>query len=87
MENPEALSAPHIESANEALYVGFTFRIGARAMRRAHYDDVLSYHRRGLQTDLAIDQIDFLIVVQLQIHQAIFSEARDRHARFRIQRD
>ena len=56
-------------------------------MGRADDDDVAGNHRRGVQSDLAIQRIDLLIVVLLEIDEAIVAECRDTHACLRVQRD
>ena len=56
-------------------------------MRGADDDRVSGDDRRGVQTDLAGDEVHRLIVVLLQIDDAVFAEARDRSAGFRVERD
>ena len=87
MENPEALSGAHIESAYVALHIRFALGIGSRAMRGANYDDIPGNHRRRLQSNFAVYQIDLLVVIQLQIHQAVLAESGYRYTGLRIQCD
>jgi hypothetical protein len=50
-------------------------------------DRVSGNRRRGMQTNLAGDKVDRLIVVQLQIDDATGAEARDRIAGFCVECD
>ena len=56
-------------------------------MGGAHDDDVARHHRRGVQPDLGRHRIDRLIVVLLEIDDAVVAECRDAHAGLRVQRD
>ena len=40
-------------------------------MRRAHNHDVTGHHGRRVQADFAGVQVDLLVVVKLQIHDAV----------------
>src|SRR4029453_17069762 len=42
---------------------------------------------RGMKSDLASNQLDFLVVVEFEIHNTIAAERRNRRARPRIQSD
>src|SRR6266699_393417 len=87
MENPKALSGPYIESPDIALHILFTCRNAARFVRRADDDGVARDDWRSMESDIGTHQIDFLIVVHLQIDGAVTAEARYHVAGFRIQRD
>ena len=39
-------------------------------MRGADDDHIVRHNRRGVQPNFAGDQIDFLVVVELQVHQS-----------------
>ena len=57
----------------------------ARFVRRSDDHYVVGHHRRGMQPDFAGDEIHFLVVVELQIDDAVVAEARDRIAGFGVQ--
>ena len=48
--------------------------------------DVLRDHRRRVQTDVAGDQVHVLIVLELQIDDAVLAERGDRRAGLRVER-
>ena len=56
-------------------------------MRGADDDDVLRDDRRRVQADLAVQRIDVLIDVLLQIDDAVVAEALDAIAGARVERD
>src|SRR6478609_9112387 len=56
-------------------------------MRSSDDDHVASNHRCRLISNLARDQIDLLVVVELQIDDSIDTKTRDPSTRLRIQRD
>src|SRR6266850_5574079 len=87
MENPEALSSADIESPDVALHILFTYRNAARFMRRAYDYRVARNHRRRMEADVGTHQIDFLIILQLQIDGAVPAKTRYQIAGFRIERD
>ena len=87
VEDPQPLPRPDIEAAHVAFLVAPALGIGAGPMRGADDDDVLGDERRRVQTDLAGDQIHFLIVVELQIDDAGLAERGDGNAVLRIERD
>src|SRR5437588_1263055 len=87
MENPEALSGSYIKSADIALHVLFTHRNAPRSVRRADDDGVAGDDWRSMESDVGIHQIDFLIIVRLQIDGAVTAKPRYQVAGFRIQRD
>src|SRR6266850_4606498 len=53
----------------------------------AHNYRVSGYDRRGVQTDLAGYEIHFLVIIQLEIDDAVFSKARYRAADFGVECD
>ena len=67
--------------------VGLALRRAARQVRGADDDDVLRDDRRRVQADLAGDRIDRLIVLQLQIDDAVLAEAGRGHAGLGVERD
>ncbi len=87
MEDPQALARAHIESADITLYVVLARRRAAGHVRGADDDDVLRDDRRRMQPDLARDQIDLLIVVLLQIDDAVLAEAGHGRAGLGVKRD
>ena len=87
MEDPQALAGAHVEGAHEAFHVGLAARDAAGAVRRADDDGVVGDHGRGVQANFAGDRIDHLIVILLQIHQAVLAEGGDARAGLGVQRD
>ena len=87
VKNPEPLAGPHVEAAYVALHVRLAARRDAGQMRRADDDHVLRDHRRGVEPDVAGDQIDLLIVVLTQVHDAVVAEVLDRRPGVRVERD
>ena len=87
VEDPQPLAGLDVEPADVALLVGLAARHAAGQVRGADDDGVPGDDRRGVQADLAGDEIDRLIVVQLQIDDAVLAEARDRRAGLRVERD
>ena len=87
VEDPQALAGAHVEAADVTLHVRLAGRHATRAMRGADDDDVAGDRRRGMQPDLARHRIDLLIVVLLQVDDAVVAEPRDAHAGLRVQRD
>ena len=87
VEDPQALAGADVEAADEALHVGLAARDAAGPMRGADDDHVPRHERRRMQPDLAGDRIDLLVVVLLQIDDAVLAEGRDRHAGLRVERE
>src|SRR5437588_3340800 len=87
MENPEALSSPDIESSDVALHILFTHRNAAGFVRRSDDHRVARDDRCGMESDVRAQQIDFLIILQLQIDATVPAEARYHIAGLRIERD
>ena len=56
-------------------------------MRRADDDDVLRDDRRAVPRHFAFDRIDLLVVVLLQIDDAVDAEVLERHAVLRVEAD
>ena len=81
------LPTPDVESADVALVVALAARHAAGQVRGADDDRVAGDDRRGVQADLAGDEVHDLIVVLLQIDDAALAEARDRNAGLRVERD
>jgi hypothetical protein len=76
MERPQTLSGAHIEAADVTLHVGLAGRHAAGFVRRSHNDHVVRNDRRGVKTDFGTHRIDHLVVVILQIYDAILAEGR-----------
>ena len=87
MEDPQAFSRFHIEAADVAFHIVVVLRNVAGKMSRAHNHNVLRHDGSGVKTHIAIDQINFLIVIELQIHNAGLAEAGYGDACFGIERD
>ena len=87
MEDPEAFARPDVEAADVALHIRFAFGNAAGFVRGADDHDVLGDDGSCMQSDFAVDQIDFLIVILLQIDDAILSEGRYRCAGLGVERD
>ena len=87
VEDPEPLAGLDVESADVALHVLKALRVRAGLAGGADDHDVVGDHRRGMQPDLAVHRIDDLVVVQLQVDNAVAAEARRGHARLGIERD
>ena len=87
VEDPEALAGLDVEAADVALRVRLAPRRVAGAVRGADDDDVARDDRAGVQSDLAGDRIDHLVVVLLEIDDAVLSEVADRNAGLGVERD
>jgi hypothetical protein len=61
-------------------------RRAAGQVRGTDNDDVLGDDRRRMQADLALFRIDGLVVIHLQIDDAIVAERRHRDAGLRVER-
>ena len=87
VENPLPLAGPHVEAADVALDVLAAGWRAAAAVRRADDHRVAGDDRRAVPADLAGERIDRLIIVLLQVDDAVLPERRHRDAGPRIQRD
>ena len=87
VEDPQPLARLDVESADVALFVALAARHAAGQVRGADDDGVPGDDRCGVQTNLAGDEVHDLIVVLLQIDDAVLAEARDRNAGLGIERD
>ncbi len=87
VEDPQPLPCPDVEPADVTLVVDLAARHAAGHVRGADDHRVSCDDRRGVQANLAFDGVDDLIVVLLQIDNAILAEARDRNAGLCIERD
>ena len=96
MENPQALAGAHIESARIALVIAHAFRCHALAKRCPDNHRVAGHGGGRLNPDFASLQVgrpfavvvpvrDRLVIVELQVHNAVFSERRNAHAGLGIQ--
>src|SRR5262249_35494209 len=81
VEDPEPLARAHVVAADEALHVARALRIRARPMRGADDHDVFRDDRRRVQADLAVQRVDVLVVVLLEIDDTVYAEALDALAR------
>src|SRR5439155_27373001 len=87
VEDPEPLAGADVESAHVALDVFLAVRRAAGKMRGPDDHHVLRDGRRRVQADFAGDQVDLLIVVELEIDDAAFAEARNERAGLCVERD
>jgi hypothetical protein len=87
MENPKTLARSRIESAHVAFFVFPALRRAARQVSCAHNDRVSSHDRRGVQTDLAGNEIHFLVIIQFEIDDTVFSKTRHRPADLGVECD
>ena len=87
MEDPQPFAGAHVVAAHVALHVRLALRNTCGEVRGADDDRVLGNHRRGMEADVSGLQVDHLIVVLLQVHDAAGSEAAHQGAGLRIQRN
>ena len=87
VEDPHAPARLDVEPADVALLVALAARHAAGEVRGADDDGVAGDERRRVQPDLAGDEVHDLVVVQLQIDDAVLAEAGDRGAAPGIERD
>src|SRR5271165_1511020 len=87
VKDPQTFSGVYVVAANVAFDVLVAFRNAAGAMRGADDDDVVGDHGRGVQADVGAQGVDLLVVVFLEIDRAVFAEAGDGDAGFRVERD
>jgi hypothetical protein len=86
VEDPKPLARLHVEAAHIAL--GVLAHLGgvAGGMRRADNDDIARDGGRGVQPDIGAVEIQVLVVILLEIDDAIGAEAGVHVAGRRIQR-
>src|SRR6185503_19471010 len=77
VEDPQAFACANVKATDITFDVRLTGGHTTRSMRRADDDDILRHDRRRVQTDLTRERIDRLIVVLLQIDDAVHAEARN----------
>ncbi len=87
MEDPQPLAGAHVEPADVALHVMKTLGRPACQVRGSHDHHILRHHGRRVKPDFSGDQIDLLVVVLLQIDDAVFAEAGHRRAGLGIESD
>ena len=87
VENPLAFSRSHVESANVALDVRSALGDAAHKVRGADDDHVFGDDGCGMEPDVAVNQIHVLIVVELQIDDAVLAEAGYKSSRLRVKSD
>src|SRR6202521_5323932 len=87
MEDPQALARAHVEAAYIALLVRLAARRAAGQMRGADDDDVLRDDRRRVQADLTLHEVHDLVIVLLQIDDAVLAEPRHERAGLGVERD
>src|ERR1700752_2502828 len=75
VEDPEPLAGSNVETPDVSLLVVLALGRPARQVRGADDDDVLRDDRRGMQANLTRLEIDRLVVVELQIDDAVAAEA------------
>src|SRR6185295_19652382 len=87
VEDPQTLAGSHIECTNVALLVLAAPWHATLGVSGANDDHVLDHERSGVETDLAGDRIHFLVVVLLQIEDAVGAEAGGAVARLGVKRN
>ncbi len=86
VENPQALAGLDVEAADVALLVLLALGRASRHVRGAHDDGVLRDDGRRVEADFAGHRVHHLIVVLLQIDDAVGPEIPHQLARHRVQR-
>ena len=88
VEDPQPLAGARVVAADVALGVLHAARAPCRARCDAPtMHDVLRDDRRAVPRHLALDRIDLLVVVLLQIDDAVDAEVLERHAVLRVEAD
>ena len=87
VEDPQTLAGSDVESAHVAFDVVFDFRRAGCPVRGADDHHIAGHHGRRVQPDFAGFEIDHLIVIELQIDDAVLPEARNRNAGLGVERD
>ena len=87
VEDPHPLAVPDVEPADVALDVALAARHAARQVRRADDDRVAGDDGRRMESDLAGDEIDRLIVVLLEVDDTARAERLNRDAGPGVERD
>ena len=87
MEDPEAFARADVVSTDEAFFVSTALGRPTRQVRRAHNDRVSGHDRRGVQTDLAGNEIHCLVHLLLEIDDAVFSKPGYRPADLGVESD
>ena len=75
VENPQPLAGARVVAADESFFVNPALGCTARQVGGADDDDVFRDDRRGVQAHLSGDDVDRLVVVLLEIDDAVFAEA------------
>src|SRR5262249_46746191 len=75
VEDPQPLPRASVECAHITLHIRLAARNSARPVRRAHDHDVARNYGSRMQSDFARHRIDLLIVVFLQVDDAVLAEA------------
>ena len=87
MEDPQPLSRLDVEAADVAFRVRPAARRSPAPMRGSDDHDVFGDDGPGVQSDLAGDRIEHLVVVLLEIEDAVLAEPAHRDAGLRVERD
>ena len=87
MEDPQPFAGFYIEATNVAFHILLAARRATGPVRRTDNHGVAGHNRSRVKADFAGHEIDFLIVILLQVDGAVFAEAANRGARFRIEGD
>ena len=87
VEDPQPLSCLHVEAADVPFRVRPAPRRSPAPMRGSDDHDVFGDDRPGVQSDLAGDRIEHLVVVLLEIEDAVLAERADRNPGLRFERD
>src|SRR6267143_6190727 len=76
MEDPQAFARPDVEASNVPADILHHLGYSARPVRSTNDDGIARYDRCGMEPDLSSNEIDFLIVIELQIDDAVPAKAR-----------
>ena len=74
MEDPESPAGSRVEAADIAFHIDSALGLFAGKVRCANDDGVAGNDRRSLKSDVGIDRIHRLIVVQAEIDDASIAE-------------
>src|SRR5262249_7769858 len=85
MENPQPLSSLDVEAANITFDICLAPRHTSGFESRAHNHDIFCDDRCRVQSDLSVDEINFLVVFELQVDDDVLSKRWNRHASLCVQ--
>ena len=87
VKDPETLAGAGVEAPDVPLGLLLGRRGPSRQMRGADEDDAIGNDRRGVEADLAGDEVELLIHALLQVQDPVGAEARDAPAGFGVERN